>query len=148
VSEAKQSTTESRDTQTQARESLRRETTITSGERKAKMTLTVSIKTRYYRYGSSPWFREIKMHIRAFLSTNRARAGHSSLKASLSRFTIVFTAECERGDGLQTEEHIFWVCALYEDQRARMMDILSENTRKEYRNSVTELLRVEEKRFV
>jgi hypothetical protein len=31
------------------------------------------------------------------------RAGHSSLKASLNRFNIVSTAECECGDGLQTE---------------------------------------------
>jgi hypothetical protein len=58
------------------------------------------------------------------------RAGHTSLKASLSRFNIVPTAECECGDGLQTEEHIFWDCKLYEDQRATMMNILSENTKK------------------
>jgi hypothetical protein len=57
-------------------------------------------------------------------------------------------AECECGDGLQTEEHIFWDDKLYEDQRATMMDILSENSKMEYRKSVTELLRLEEKRFV
>jgi hypothetical protein len=50
-------------------------------------------------------FREIKMN----------RAGHSSLKASLSRFKILSTAECECGEGLQTEEHIFWDCKLYEE---------------------------------
>jgi hypothetical protein len=50
------------------------------------------------------------------------------------------TAECECGDGLQTED-----CKLYEDQRATMMDILSENCKKEYPKSVTELLRLEEK---
>jgi hypothetical protein len=27
------------------------------------------------------------------------------------------------GDGLQTEENIFWDCKLYEDQRATMVDI-------------------------
>jgi hypothetical protein len=32
-----------------------------------------------------------------------------------------------------------------EDQRATMMDILSENSKKEYPKSVTELLRLEEK---
>jgi hypothetical protein len=37
---------------------------------------------------------------------------------------------------------------LYEDQRATMMDILSENSKKEYPKSVTELLRLEEKRFL
>jgi hypothetical protein len=42
-------------------------------------------------------------------------AGHSSLNASLSRFNLVSTAEHEWGDGLQTEEHIFWACKLYED---------------------------------
>jgi hypothetical protein len=52
------------------------------------------------------------------------------------------------GDGLQTEEHIFWDCTLYEDQRAIMMDILSENSKKEYPESVTELLRLEQKIFV
>jgi hypothetical protein len=44
--------------------------------------------------------------------------------------------------------HTFWDCKLYEDQRATMMDILSENKKKEYPKSVTELLRLEEKRFV
>jgi hypothetical protein len=61
---------------------------------------------------------------------------------------LVTTAECECGDGLQTEEHIFWDCKLYEDQKAKMMGILSENSKKEYPASVTELLRLEEKRFV
>jgi hypothetical protein len=37
---------------------------------------------------------------------------------------------------------------LYEDQRATMMDIFSENSKKEYPKSVTELLRLEEKRFL
>jgi hypothetical protein len=76
------------------------------------------------------------------------RAGHASLKASLNRINIVSMAECECGDGLQTEDHIFWDCKLYEDQRATMTDILSENRKQEYRKSVTELLRLEEKRFV
>jgi hypothetical protein len=57
----------------------------------------------------------------------------------------VSTAECECGDGLQTEEHIYCGCKLYEDQRAIMMDILSENSKKEYPKSVTELLRLEGK---
>jgi hypothetical protein len=54
----------------------------------------------------------------------------------------------ECGDGLQTEEHIFWDCKLYEDQSPTMMDILSENSKKEYPKSVTELLRLEEKQFL
>jgi hypothetical protein len=91
---------------------------------------------RYYRNGSSPWFHEIKMNRRAFVSINHMRAGHSSLKANLNRFNFV-----------STEEHIFWDCKLYEDQRATMMDILSENSKKEYPKSITELLRLEEKRF-
>jgi hypothetical protein len=60
----------------------------------------------------------------------------------------VSTAECECSDGLQTEEHIFWDCKLYEDQRATVMDILSENCKTEYPESVTELLRLEGKGFV
>jgi hypothetical protein len=103
---------------------------------------------RYYRNGSSPWFREIKKNRRVILSINRMRAGHTSLKASLNRFNFVSMAECECGNGLQTEEHIFWDCKLYEDQRATMMDILSENNKKEYPKLVTELLRLEENRFV
>jgi hypothetical protein len=74
------------------------------------------------------------------------RAGHSRLKESLSRFNIVFTAECECGDGLQTEEHIFWDCKWYDDQRATMMDILSQNCKRECTESDMELLRLEEKR--
>jgi hypothetical protein len=66
-------------------------------------------------------------------------AVHSILKASLS------TAECECDDGLQTEEQIFWDFNLYEDHRARVMNILSENSKKEYQKSVTELLRLEGK---
>jgi hypothetical protein len=41
-----------------------------------------------------------------------------------------------------------WDCKLYEDQKATMMDILSEDSKKEYPKSVTELLRLEEKRFL
>jgi hypothetical protein len=52
------------------------------------------------------------------------------------------------GDGLQTEEHIFWDCKLYEDQRATVMDIVSENSKRVCPKSVTELLRLEEKRFL
>jgi hypothetical protein len=54
-------------------------------------------------------------------------------------------AECECGDGLQTEDRIFWDCKLYEEQRATMVAILSENRKKEYPKSITELLRLEEK---
>jgi hypothetical protein len=55
-------------------------------------------------------------------------------------------SECEYGDGLETEEHILSDCKLYEDQRATtMMDILSENSKKEYPTSVTELLKLERK---
>jgi hypothetical protein len=68
------------------------------------------------------------MNRHAFVLINRMRAGHTSLKAGLSRFNFVSTAECQFGDGLQTEEHNFWDCKRYEDQRARMMDILSENS--------------------
>jgi hypothetical protein len=96
-----------------------------------------------YRNGSSPWFREIKMNRRAFVSINRMRAGHTSLKASLNIFNIVSMAECECGDGLQTGD-----CKLYEDQKATIMDILYEDSKKEYPNAVTELLRLEKKRFV
>jgi hypothetical protein len=46
------------------------------------------------------------------------------------------------------EAHTFWDCKLYEDQRTTVMDILSENSKKEYSESVTELLRLEEKRFM
>jgi hypothetical protein len=42
------------------------------------------------RDGSAPWFREIKTNRRAFVPINRMRAGHSSLKASLNRFNIVY----------------------------------------------------------
>jgi hypothetical protein len=61
----------------------------------------------------------------------------------------VSTAECECGDELQTEEHFFWDCKLYEDQRATtMMDVLSENSKKKkYSKSVTELSRLEEKKI-
>jgi hypothetical protein len=44
----------------------------------------------HYRKGSSPWFR------RAFVSVNRMTAGHTSLKASLNRFNILFKAEFKR----------------------------------------------------
>jgi hypothetical protein len=102
----------------------------------------------YYRNGSTPWCSEMKMNRRAFVSVNRMRAGHTSLKASLSRFKLVSSAECEFGDGLQTEEHIFWDCKVYDDKRAPMMAILSKNKKREYPKSVTELLRLVEKRFV
>jgi hypothetical protein len=64
------------------------------------------------------------------ININHKTAGHSGLKASLNRFNIVSTAECECGDGLQMEDHIFWGCKLYEEQRATMIDILSKNNKK------------------
>jgi hypothetical protein len=76
------------------------------------------------------------------------KAGPTILKASLNRFNIVSTAECKGDDVLQVEEHIFWDCKQYEDQRAMVMDILSENSKKEYPKSVTELLGLEEERFM
>jgi hypothetical protein len=80
---------------------------------------------RYYRNGSYPWFHKIKMNRNVSVSINCMRAGHTSLKASLNRFNIVPMAECECVDGVQTEEHIFWDCKLYEDERATIMKILS-----------------------
>jgi hypothetical protein len=59
---------------------------------------------RYYRNGSSPWFREMKLNRHDFVAINRKRAGHTILNASLNRFNIVSTAECECGGGLQMEE--------------------------------------------
>jgi hypothetical protein len=46
------------------------------------------------------------------------------------------------------EANNFWDCKLYEAQRATMTGILSENSKKGYQKSVTELLRLEEKRFL
>jgi hypothetical protein len=51
------------------------------------------------------------------------RARHCILEASVSRFNIAATTECECGDGLRTEEHVFWDCKLYEDGRKKVMDI-------------------------
>jgi hypothetical protein len=50
------------------------------------------------------------------------------LNVSVGSNTVQFhdslgSADCECGDGLQTEEHIFWDCKLYEDQRATVTDI-------------------------
>jgi hypothetical protein len=67
------------------------------------------------------------------LSVNKShegRAGHSSFKASLRRFNFVSTPERECGDGLQKEQHVFW---------ATMMDILPENSKKDYPKSVADL---------
>jgi hypothetical protein len=98
---------------------------------------------RYYRNGLSLWSRKIKINCRAFVSVNCNSTGHTSLKGSLSRFNMVSTTECECDDGLEMEEHIFWDCKLYEDQTATVMDILPENSKTEYPESVTELLRLE-----
>jgi predicted RNA-binding protein with PUA-like domain len=88
-----------------------------SGKRKAKRSFTVSVKTRKATEekvtlkGTKEMARlrgsSRKMNRRDFLSINPMRAGHFSLKASLSRFDIVPMAECECGDKLRTEEHIF-----------------------------------------
>jgi hypothetical protein len=64
-----------------------------------------------------------KLNWSAFMSINRTRPGHSSLKARLSTstFNIVSTVEYECGDRPQTEEHIFRNCKLNEDQSATVM---------------------------
>lgn len=55
------------------------------------------------------------------------------------------TVECDYGDGLLKKKHACRDCKLYEgeDEGKKMMDILSEKRRKEYWNSVTDLLRLE-----
>jgi hypothetical protein len=75
---------------------------IISGTR-CKITKRDSGKSyyRYYRIGSRPWFREIKLNRRAYVLINRMITDHPYLKASLSRFNIMSTAECECSDGLQ-----------------------------------------------
>jgi hypothetical protein len=107
-SEAKQTTKEGRDGQlllpvadlkTQGKKKDKEE--FHSFCQNTKRVRGESYFERYYRPGSAPWFREIKMNRRAFVSINRMRVGHTSLKASLNRFNIVSTAECECGDGLQ-----------------------------------------------
>jgi hypothetical protein len=51
--------------------------------------------------------------------------------------------------GVNTPHYLLGLYSkLYEDQRATVIDILSENSKREYPKSVTELLRLEEKRFV
>jgi hypothetical protein len=57
------------------------------------------------------------------MSINCMKVGHSSLKANLSRFNIVFMAECGCDDGLQMEEHIFCDYKPYEDQRETTINI-------------------------
>jgi hypothetical protein len=52
-----------------------------------------------------------------------------------TRFSVPFLAE--------RSHH----CKRYEDQRAAMRDIRSESSKKDYSKSVTELSRLEEKRF-
>jgi hypothetical protein len=61
----------------------------------------------------------------------------------MANLNALLASRCQ----VQTEEHICWDCKLYEEKRATMMAILSENRKKEYPKSVTELLRLEEKRF-
>jgi hypothetical protein len=56
----------------------------------------------------------------AFVSINRVGAGHPVLKQAEVDLTL-YPRLSECGEGLQTEEHIFWNCKLYEDQRANMM---------------------------
>jgi hypothetical protein len=84
----------------------------------------------YYRNGSSPWFREIKMNRRVFMSINRVRTGHTSLKASLSRCIICSWLNANVMTSCKQRKLIFWDCKLYEEQKATMTDILSENSKK------------------
>jgi hypothetical protein len=52
------------------------------------------------------------------------------------------------GGELQMEEHIFWDYKLYEDQRATVMDNLSENSKKESPKVSYGALKMEGKGFV
>jgi hypothetical protein len=71
------------------------------------------------------------------------RAGHTSLKGSLNRFSIASTAKCECFP--QMKEHVFWDCKLYEVKRATMIDMLFEESKKECCKSVKHLLKLQEK---
>jgi hypothetical protein len=77
----------------------------------------------------------------------------SSVQSVTPQMALVVGAtyrhKCEYADGLQAEEHIFWDCKRYKEQRTKKRgDILSENNKKEYTESVTQLLRLEGKKIV
>jgi hypothetical protein len=55
------------------------------------------------------------------------------------------TVQVENVSSVKSINHILWDCKRYEEQRVAMRDILSENRKKEYPVSVTELSRLEGK---
>jgi hypothetical protein len=83
-------------------------------------------------------------------NVSRMRAGHSSLRASLSRLSLCprLNANANVMTGCKLKNILSGTVKVYEDQRAKMMDILFENSKQQYQVSYRALKVREKKRFV
>jgi hypothetical protein len=88
-----------------------------SGKRKKERSFTVSVKIPKWTEEEATMkstteaacFLDFKMKMNrcALVSISHMRKGLFSLKARLNGFNIMSTADCESGDRLHAEEHVF-----------------------------------------
>ena len=83
----------------------------------------------FYTKANKPWFYNLNLSRKAVVSINRIRSGHTSLNSSLYRQKIVDTDRCKCGEDVDTIDHIFWRCKLYNSER----DVMTKEIRKEYK---------------
>ena len=77
----------------------------------------------FYKKTNERWFYNLRLSRRSIVSINRIRSGHTSLNSSLYRHKIVDTDICNKcGKEVDTIEHIFWICKVFNVQRCIMLE--------------------------
>ena len=70
---------------------------------------------------TKPWFHKTNLSRYHIVTTNRIRANHYSLAASLHRKSIIDSPECPCGHDNQDIDHIIWACPTHNAERAPLL---------------------------
>ena len=82
---------------------------------------------RMYKKSKLPWYHNCNYDRYVIVTINRIRANHYNLNASLARSKSVESSMCKCEEFEETIDHVLWQCALYNDQRKKMIEKLRKN---------------------
>lgn len=71
----------------------------------------------FYKECKVPWFHGYELNRKTIVSICRLRAGHTSLRECLYKKKVVETPMCECEQSIQSADHIFWQCPLFDQER-------------------------------
>lgn len=99
---------------------------------------------QFFSPSPKPWFYDLYLPRNAIVSINRLRSGHSSLKASLFKFSIVENDICPCGLSPENIDHITFHCKKYDRERKELYHNLYEH-KLTIPSSTTEILSLRNK---